>query len=167
MWNRKRMHFCLISALSLKVISPPNTFCLQEKRDYIFHYIPSLNCMSQINLCAHFLQKKFWRLKFCTREYLKINHLRREIMRILKLGALYANVSIKELNRMQRMIPLVKIWFPTNVFISHAEKLHLPLLQLTVRWTEMELQDTAHWTCEWEEISDISKFISSNLNCNF
>lgn len=165
MWNRKRMHFCLISALSLKVISRSNTFCLQQKRDYIFHYIPSLNCMSQINLCAHFLQKNFWRLKFCTREYVKINCLWREIMRILKLGALYANFNIKELNRMQSMNPLVKI-FPTNVFISHAEKLHLPLVQLTVRWTEMELQDTAHWTCGREEISDISKF-TSNLNCNF
>lgn len=125
------MHFCFISALSPKVISPPNTFCLQQKRDYIFHDVAPVNCVNQINLCVHIPQKVFWSLELCTREYAWINCLQKEIMRVSKLETLHANVGITELNRMSISLQ-VEVSFNTDSFESHAEKLHLPLLQLTL-----------------------------------
>lgn len=64
---------------------------------------------------------------------------------------------------MQSISLQVEIKFTISGFVSHAEKLHLPLLQITLGWTEMELQDTAHWTCGKDEISDISNFIDQTL----
>lgn len=64
---------------------------------------------------------------------------------------------------MQSIILQVEISFTTSGFLSYAEKLHLPLLQITLCRTEMELQDTTHWTCDEEEISDISNFIDQTL----